>query len=148
MSVSVIATALQCGKSRCACEKQKVSHCPAHQDSTPSLSITERDGTILFHCHTGCSQQAVLDALAERGLWPVPDAVVPMKRMSGEPDHLYRYVTLDGELVAEHGRWNNPKKFAWRVPGGRWSDGLGGMPMESLPPYQLHDVASNPDGPV
>ena len=44
--------------------------CPAHEDSTPSLSITEsRDGMLLVHCHAGCSQAAVIAGLRERGLW-------------------------------------------------------------------------------
>src|SRR5262245_44366581 len=44
--------------------------CPAHDDANPSLSITEgEDGKILVHCHAGCSQEAVIDALRHRGLW-------------------------------------------------------------------------------
>jgi putative DNA primase/helicase len=43
--------------------------CPAHNDANPSLSISEADdGKILVHCHAGCSQDAVLDALRNRGL--------------------------------------------------------------------------------
>jgi hypothetical protein len=34
------------------------------------LSITERDGKLLVHCHAGCDQRAVIDALRARGLWP------------------------------------------------------------------------------
>ncbi len=48
-------------------------HCPSHDDETPSLSITERDGHVLVKCHAGCSQAAVLDVLRARGLWPVRD---------------------------------------------------------------------------
>jgi putative DNA primase/helicase len=40
-----------------------VARCPAHDDRNPSLSINERDGKILLHCHAGCSQEAVLAAL-------------------------------------------------------------------------------------
>jgi putative DNA primase/helicase len=43
--------------------------CPAHDDSTPSLSITQADDKVLVHCFAGCSQQAVLAALSGRGLW-------------------------------------------------------------------------------
>ena len=44
--------------------------CPAHDDSDPSLSISvSRDGKTLIHCHAGCSQQDVIDALRSRGLW-------------------------------------------------------------------------------
>ncbi len=41
----------------------------AHDDRTPSLSISESGGTILFFCHAGCSQSQVLDALKARGLF-------------------------------------------------------------------------------
>ena len=45
--------------------------CPAHDDHAPSLSVSEKDGKVLWYCHAGCSQAAVLDALRARGLWPV-----------------------------------------------------------------------------
>lgn len=38
-----------------------IALCPAHADKSPSLSIRETsDGTILFHCHAGCSSDDVL----------------------------------------------------------------------------------------
>ena len=43
--------------------------CPAHDDKTPSLAIREAGDTVLFRCHAGCSQEEVLRALRERGLW-------------------------------------------------------------------------------
>jgi len=46
-----------------------VAHCPAHKDRTPSLSIQEAaGGKILVHCHAGCRQDDVLDALRQQGL--------------------------------------------------------------------------------
>ncbi|MEO5931634.1 MAG: hypothetical protein ABIR47_16990 [Candidatus Kapaibacterium sp.] len=37
--------------------------CPAHDDQIPSLSISiGREGTLLIHCHAGCSPDAVLAA--------------------------------------------------------------------------------------
>ena len=47
-----------------------VARCPAHEDGTPSLSIRERNGRVLVHCHAGCAQPDVIAALRERGLWP------------------------------------------------------------------------------
>ena len=46
-----------------------LARCPAHDDGNPSLSIAQADGRVLVHCHAGCSQSAVITALAERGLW-------------------------------------------------------------------------------
>ncbi|HEV3330548.1 MAG TPA: hypothetical protein VG096_06185 [Bryobacteraceae bacterium] len=34
------------------------------------MSIVERDGMVLVHCHAGCSQADVIAALRARGLWP------------------------------------------------------------------------------
>ena len=40
--------------------RQVIACCPAHDDNTPSLSITEKpDGTLLWHCFAGCSQEMV-----------------------------------------------------------------------------------------
>lgn len=45
------------------------ARCPAHDDRTPSLSIgAGSDGAPLVHCHAGCEQEAVLEALRGRGL--------------------------------------------------------------------------------
>jgi len=41
-----------------------VARCPAHDDRSPSLSITEGDnGTVLFHCFAGCEPEDVLSAI-------------------------------------------------------------------------------------
>jgi putative DNA primase/helicase len=46
------------------------ARCPAHEDRTPSLSISEGpDDKTLVHCQAGCDQQSVIAALKERGLW-------------------------------------------------------------------------------
>jgi len=41
--------------------------CPAHDDRTPSLSVSLGRQAILFHCFAGCDQQSVLSALAREG---------------------------------------------------------------------------------
>ena len=38
--------------------------CPAHDDRTPSLGVTQKpDGTILIWCHAFCSANEIMDAL-------------------------------------------------------------------------------------
>jgi putative DNA primase/helicase len=46
------------------------ARCPAHDDRTPSLSLTDtKDGKVLVRCHAGCDQKDVIAALRGRGLW-------------------------------------------------------------------------------
>ena len=55
--------------------------CPAHEDRTPSLSISEGDdGKAVVYCHAGCTQEAVLEALgySARGEFS-PRAATPKK---------------------------------------------------------------------
>jgi hypothetical protein len=45
-------------------ERHVLACCPAHDDANPSLSLTEKaDGTLLWKCFAGCSQDAVREAL-------------------------------------------------------------------------------------
>ena len=43
--------------------------CPAHDDKSPSLSLTDVGDKVLFHCFAGCSQTEVIDALRAQGIW-------------------------------------------------------------------------------
>lgn len=42
--------------------------CPAHADRTPSLSITLGKRAILVHCFAGCTNEAVIQAMARLGV--------------------------------------------------------------------------------
>jgi putative DNA primase/helicase len=42
--------------------------CPAHDDRTPSLSITLGKRAILVHCFAGCANEAVMQGLAKVGV--------------------------------------------------------------------------------
>ncbi|MFG1288424.1 DUF7146 domain-containing protein [Xanthobacter versatilis] len=47
-----------------------MARCPAHDDTTPSLSISAgKWGKVLVRCHAGCDQRDVIAALSARGLW-------------------------------------------------------------------------------
>ena len=46
------------------CGKGHIARCPAHEDKTASLSITEGEGgTCLVHCFAGCSAADLVGAL-------------------------------------------------------------------------------------
>lgn len=53
-----------------------IARCPAHQDRMPSLSMSERDGTVLIKCHAGCDTGDILAAIGLRwaDLFPDGDA--------------------------------------------------------------------------
>jgi putative DNA primase/helicase len=95
------------------------ARCPAHEDRTPSLSINERDGKILVHCHAGCLQQAVLAALRE--LSP-QDGAAP--RIEAE----YDYPDENGKLLFQVARYE-PKDFRQRRPDGNggWHWNMNGV---------------------
>lgn len=47
---------------------QGMCRCPAHDDRTPSLSVTLGARAVLFHCFAGCTNEAVLRALSDQGI--------------------------------------------------------------------------------
>ncbi|HDY90407.1 MAG TPA: hypothetical protein ENH82_20090, partial [bacterium] len=97
-------------------------HCPAHTDKRSSLSITESNGKTLLHCHAGCSQLAVIDALKSRGLWAVQGSKPKIIKE-------YNYTDLEGKLLFQVVRYND-KTFKQRQPDGRggWIWNLRGVP--------------------
>ena len=40
-----------------------IACCPAHQDKSPSLAVTETDDRVLVHCFSGCDTQDVTAAI-------------------------------------------------------------------------------------
>lgn len=69
-----------------------MARCPAHEDRSPSLSISAgKDGKVLVRCHAGCDQRDLIAALRERGLWPTTGRLLstarkPQGRIAEEPD--------------------------------------------------------------
>jgi hypothetical protein len=89
-----------------------MAKCPAHDDHDPSLSIREVDGKVLFHCHAGCAQGDVIDALKARGLWR--SEPIDKSRIVAEYDYTDEY----GNLLYQVVRYQ-PKDFKQRRPDGR-----------------------------
>ena len=113
-----------------------MARCPAHDDKEPSLSLRDVDGTILVHCHAGCSQRAVVDALKARGLWPERE-VRQRRQIVAE----YNYTDETGQLLYQVVR-TEPKGFFQRRPDGpgRWVNKKG--PRQVL--YRLSEVLESP----
>lgn len=117
------------------------TRCPAHEDDEPSLSLTDSsNGKLLWNCHAGCSQEAVRQALQERGL-------LRRRTVRSESIHqVYVYRDRRRRTWAEVHRWDLPdgrKKIRPRRPDGSW-----GIPDGPRPLYRLAELLENPDVPV
>ena len=79
-----------------------VACCPAHDDTTPSLSINETSaGKVLVKCFAGCPQAAVIAALQKRGLWATPRG----RTQSIRPDDVAKRRAEREAREAEHRSW-------------------------------------------
>lgn len=95
-----------------------VCRCPAHEDRSPSLSVTEKDGRLLVKCFAGCGQQSVVDALKARGLWQPGESGrwadwrngIRYMTEWGTPVREYRYTSETGEHLYSVVRFE-PKSF-------------------------------------
>jgi DNA primase len=100
--------------------------CPAHDDHSPSLSISEGDdGRALVKCHAGC---ATGDVCAALGL-SESDLFVPTERLTTERRIVatYDYRTADGAELFQVVRYF-PKDFRQRrLEGGVWVWNLKGV---------------------
>lgn len=82
-----------------------MARCPAHDDSTPSLSIREvGDGRLLIHCHAGCDADRVMAAagLSLADLFPRDDRAAghgyaPVPRRDRRLDPAEMLASLDQE---------------------------------------------------
>lgn len=66
------------------------ARCPAHQDRSPSLSISEgQDGRVLLHCFSGCTAEEIVAQLGVRMadlMGDAPDRVDERRVLKLEPE--------------------------------------------------------------
>jgi putative DNA primase/helicase len=94
------------------------------------------DGKVLVHCHAGCDQRIVIDALKARGLWPESESVQRSVITAA-----YDYTDEAGKLLYQVVR-TDPKGFFQRRP-----DGYGGWinkKGERQVLYRLREVVEAP----
>ena len=153
------------------------ARCPAHDDHSPSLTIRQgKNGAPLVWCQTGCTQDAVIGALRDSGLWdgkasspptrkprddwqpvtPVPNdapKLAPDHPRLGTPSARWPYRDAEGCLLFVVCRFDTPDgkeilpRSLWRGPRGQLN-----WRWKALPPprrlYGLHGLAQRPDAPV
>lgn len=105
--------------------RQRSYTCPSHDDSRPSLSVTDGEGRVLIWCHSpSCDTDSVLASLglARADLFDHGrDRQAQARRVVAE----YRYFTEAGDLAFVKVRFE-PKSFSVKRPDGRggWHWGL------------------------
>jgi len=110
-----------------------VALCPAHDDRTASLSITEgTDGRVLLKCHAGCSVEKITEALGltTADLFPTKTEGrgVP-KTEAGRRVHLYadaEGLPLYRKTIRSYSD-RTKNAFFERYEAGQWIKGLGGI---------------------
>jgi putative DNA primase/helicase len=129
--------------------------CPAHDDETPSLSITDMvDGGLKAHCFAGCSQEAVVAAIEAKGIavrsslaHSKPDATGNIRALElkgwkiaqryhyrdEDERHLYENVRLELE---RDGRRHKTFRQRRPTPTG-FTESLGDV---RRVPYRLHEI--------
>ncbi|MBW1976097.1 MAG: hypothetical protein JRI45_11125 [Deltaproteobacteria bacterium] len=127
--------------------------CPVHDDRNPSLHVSQKDGKILVHCFAGCTQEAVIEALKERGLW-VEDTEVPtwlphgiwQTRNGKRAIAYWTYRNEDGEIIGHVVRYEagGRKEIIpfFKREGENWK---AGAPEKPRPLYNLHKVTQRPE---
>ena len=66
---------LRCDDPRCPCAQARKrgfgeTHCPAHEDTNPSLSVDVKGGRALINCFAGCEYEAIVEALEDLAVVP------------------------------------------------------------------------------
>jgi KaiC/GvpD/RAD55 family RecA-like ATPase/5S rRNA maturation endonuclease (ribonuclease M5) len=107
------------------------ARCPAHEDRSPSLSVTESEtGNALVHCHAGCTTPDVARAIGLHlvDLFPPRPPKVAHIGPAGRIKATYNYYDEDGALAYRVVRYD-PKTFRQqRYEEGRWHNGRGTVP--------------------
>src|SRR5689334_10711721 len=132
MTADAIARALHARRSG----SEWMAKCPVHDDRNPSLSIRESKGKPLVHCHAGCKQRDVIEALKARGFWE-SERRSPARHIIATYDYCDEY----GELLYQVVRFE-PKDFVQRYPNGRGGWIWKKDPRQVL--YRLAEVLQSP----
>lgn len=98
-----------------------VACCPAHEDSSPSLSVDETDdGNVLLNCHAGCTFESIAKALGMGGKRDKWDASLA--------EASYDYVNEQGTLLFQVLRMPRKEFPARRLEEeGQWRWGIEGV---------------------
>jgi hypothetical protein len=103
---------------------QRTARCPAHEDGRNSLSVSEKSGKTVLHCHAGCSANQVCSAIGIE----LKDLFDSSIQTSGRKIvATYDYTDENGMPLFQSVRFE-PKGFSQRhFENGSWAWGLNGQ---------------------
>jgi len=115
---------------------QWMARCPAHDDEHASLSISIKNGKILYHCHANCSPKRVTAELRNLGALPSRSEKIRVHREQKKPR---AYVYCDEDRDALYRVVRRGKKFTQEKADGvgSWKTGKGIMKGVRRVPYRL-----------
>ncbi len=115
--------------------------CPCHNDNTQSLSISEKNGKILFNCFAGCRTEDILHSagLEMKDLFADKPSFTTPKPPSVE------YIYSDRLKKIRYYKWDNgqwKKSFYWQYKdeNGNWQSGKGNYKVPLYKQNLLSDV--------
>jgi hypothetical protein len=144
--------------------------CPAHEDAHASLSLSIKDGRLLWRCHSGCSQENVQAELQKRGLlgkingadhakvrakadqshdWrplvPVPDGAAEpafIHPAYGKPSRIWTYHDARGRMLFHVARFDPPGERKQILPRcwGSWNGKVGWYWRHTAAPRPLYGL--------
>ncbi|MDQ6632482.1 MAG: hypothetical protein M3Y82_12140, partial [Verrucomicrobiota bacterium] len=120
MKAAEILSRLECVKKTA---DRHVARCKAHNDKTPSLSITEKGNRVLLKCFAGCTTESVCAAM---GITLADLFTTEKQPRNGSPKPhivaIYDYRDESGKLLLQAVRFE-PKDFRQRAPDATAPDG-------------------------
>lgn len=92
-----------------------MARCPAHDDGTASLSLSEGEKGVILHCHANCSPESIVNKIGLK--------MADLFKQNGHPQKreivaTYDYRDEEGKLLFQSVRYQ-PKKFSQRRPDGK-----------------------------
>lgn len=137
--------------------KRWSARCPAHEDSSPSLSISEgSEGRVLLKCHAGCTVDAIRAALGAS--WS--DLFAESTRSGSPRRNEPRAYLLPADAIAAVLRglgppWRHVRTFRYESPTGahllsvaRFEDGAGNKTFRPISHNGIGWILADPSGPL
>lgn len=98
-----------------------VALCPAHEDRSPSLSVSDGEDRLLIYCQAGCATESVLEALGLSWKDAFYDGRPPLP---AQPEEVYVYTDEQKNPLYRVLRYEGKRFVQERHENGMWVRGL------------------------